>query len=39
MKLSRDGTVFALLTLSVTAEGIDRVMWMMSPTKLAVLDK
>lgn len=38
-KLSRDGTVFAVLTLSVTPEGIDRVMWMMSPTKLAVLDK
>ncbi|MFF3949433.1 RNA polymerase sigma-70 factor [Streptomyces sp. NPDC001902] len=39
MKLSRDGTVYAVLTLSVTPEGIDRVMWMMSPTKLAVLDK
>ncbi|MEU1616643.1 RNA polymerase sigma-70 factor [Streptomyces sp. NPDC005722] len=36
-KLSRDGTVFAVLTVSVTPEGIDRVMWMMSPTKLAVL--
>ncbi|WP_431963712.1 RNA polymerase sigma-70 factor [Actinacidiphila sp. bgisy160] len=38
MKLSRDGAVFAVVTVSVTPEGIDRVMWMMNPAKLAVLD-
>ncbi|MDX3095574.1 RNA polymerase sigma-70 factor [Streptomyces sp. ME01-24h] len=38
MKLSRDGAVYAVVMVSVTPEGIDRVMWMMNPRKLAVLD-
>lgn len=38
MKLSRDGAVVAVVTVSVTPEGIDRVMWMMNPRKLAVLE-
>ncbi|MFF1834506.1 RNA polymerase sigma-70 factor [Streptomyces sp. NPDC058231] len=35
--LSRDGNVFAVVTVDVTAEGIDRVLWMMNPSKLAAM--
>jgi RNA polymerase sigma-70 factor (ECF subfamily) len=37
MSLSRDGTVFTVLTVSVTPEGIDRVLWMMNPSKLSAM--
>ncbi|MFD3453932.1 RNA polymerase sigma-70 factor [Streptomyces sp. NPDC058691] len=37
VRLSRDGTVFAVLTVSVTAEGIDRLLWMMNPSKLTAV--
>ncbi|MEU4096781.1 RNA polymerase sigma-70 factor [Streptomyces sp. NPDC026673] len=37
VRLTRDGTVVAVLTVSVTADGIDRVLWMMNPSKLAAL--
>jgi RNA polymerase sigma-70 factor, ECF subfamily len=33
--ISRDGAVVALLTITVSAEGIDRLMWVMSPEKLS----
>ncbi|MFI7673486.1 RNA polymerase sigma-70 factor [Actinophytocola sp. NPDC049390] len=32
--LSNGGTVFAVLTVTASAEGIDRVLWMMNPDKL-----
>ncbi|WP_454043708.1 RNA polymerase sigma-70 factor [Cellulosimicrobium sp. Marseille-Q8652] len=35
--LSRDGTVFAVLTVRAAVDGIDRVLWMMNPKKLAPL--
>ncbi|WP_086726639.1 RNA polymerase sigma-70 factor [Streptomyces carpinensis] len=35
MRLSRDGELFAVVTVSVTTDGIDRVLWMMNPSKLA----
>jgi RNA polymerase sigma-70 factor (ECF subfamily) len=35
--LSRDGTVFAVLALSASAEGIDQVLWMMNPEKIATI--
>jgi len=35
--LSRDGSSFALLTVSTTAEGIDQVLWLMNPAKLSQL--
>ena len=33
--LSRDGTTFAVLTVAAGARGIDQVLWMMNPQKLA----
>jgi len=35
VRLSRDGKVFAVLTVTASAEGIDQVLWMMNPGKLA----
>jgi glutamate 5-kinase len=35
--MSRDGTVVALVTIEASAEGIDRIMWMMRPSKLAAI--
>jgi len=35
--LSRDGELFAVLTVRATADGIDRVLWMMNPHKLAAV--
>ncbi|WP_436763627.1 sigma-70 family RNA polymerase sigma factor [Streptosporangium sp. V21-05] len=32
--LSRDGTVFAVVTVNVSAEGVDQVPWMMNPDKI-----
>ena len=37
VSLSRDGTVFAVMTVSVTRDGIDRVLVMMNPSKLAAM--
>ncbi|MET8450134.1 RNA polymerase sigma-70 factor [Streptomyces sp. NPDC005209] len=37
VSLSRDGTVFAVLTVSVTPDGIDRVLVMMNPSKIAAM--
>ncbi|MGN9911333.1 RNA polymerase sigma-70 factor [Phytohabitans sp. LJ34] len=33
--LRRDGKVFAVLTVNASADGIDQVMWMFNPTKIA----
>ena len=35
--LRRNGTVAAVLTVSATTEGIDRVLWMVNPEKLAAV--
>ena len=35
--LSRDGTVFAVCTLSAGADGIDQVLWVFNPDKLTAL--
>ncbi|MER5321572.1 RNA polymerase sigma-70 factor [Streptosporangium roseum] len=35
--LSRDGQVFAVLTVNASAQGIDQVLWMMNPAKIAGL--
>jgi RNA polymerase sigma factor (sigma-70 family) len=35
--LSRDGSTLAVLTVSAGAEGIDQVLWMMNPAKLAAI--
>ncbi|MFF3565058.1 RNA polymerase sigma-70 factor [Streptomyces sp. NPDC002574] len=37
VRLSRDGVVFAVLSVRVTPDGIDRLMWMMNPSKLAAV--
>ncbi|MDX3070830.1 RNA polymerase sigma-70 factor [Streptomyces sp. MI02-7b] len=37
VRLTRDGVVFAALSLHVAPDGIDRLMWMMNPSKLAAL--
>lgn len=37
VKLSHDGELFAVLTVRATVDGIDRVLWMMNPQKLAAL--
>lgn len=37
VRLSHDGQLFAVLTVRATADGIDRVLWMMNPQKLAAL--
>jgi RNA polymerase sigma-70 factor (ECF subfamily) len=33
--ISRDGEVVALVTVGASAEGIDQIMWMLRPSKLA----
>ncbi len=33
--ISRDGTAFVLVTISATDHGIDQIMWVMNPAKLA----
>jgi len=35
--LSRDGEVFTVLIIDASAEGIDKVMWMMNPAKLTAV--
>ena len=35
--LSRDGQVFAVLTVNASEQGIDQVMWMMNPAKLTAV--
>ncbi|MPY31259.1 RNA polymerase sigma-70 factor [Streptomyces adustus] len=35
--LSRDGVVFAAISVRVAPDGIDRLLWMMNPTKLAAM--
>lgn len=37
--ISRDGAVGALTTLSASTQGIDQLMWMMRPSKLAALSR
>lgn len=37
VKLSKDGTVFAVITLVIGAQGIDQVLWMMNPAKLGAV--
>ncbi|UOX92062.1 RNA polymerase sigma-70 factor [Amycolatopsis sp. FBCC-B4732] len=37
MLLSRDGEVFTVLTVTASGEGIDQVLWMMNPGKLAAV--
>ncbi|MFL1376210.1 MULTISPECIES: RNA polymerase sigma-70 factor [unclassified Nocardiopsis] len=34
VRLSRDGEVFAVVTVAASEEGIDRVLWLMNPAKL-----
>jgi hypothetical protein len=33
--LRRDGTAFGVVTITASAEGIDQILWMVNPTKLA----
>jgi RNA polymerase sigma-70 factor (ECF subfamily) len=35
--ISRDGTTVALMTIDASAEGVDRIMWMFRPSKLAAI--
>ncbi|MGV9307067.1 RNA polymerase sigma-70 factor [Nonomuraea sp. NPDC003727] len=35
--LSRDGQVFAVLTVTASAQGIEQVLWMMNPTKITAV--
>jgi RNA polymerase sigma-70 factor, ECF subfamily len=37
--IARDGSVVALLALSASAEGIDRLMWVLSPDKLRAVER
>ncbi|MGW5277480.1 RNA polymerase sigma-70 factor [Streptomyces sp. NPDC004044] len=37
VRLYRDGNVFAVVTVGVNADGIDRLLWMMNPSKLAAM--
>ncbi|MEO3858265.1 RNA polymerase sigma-70 factor [Acrocarpospora sp. B8E8] len=37
VRLSRDGDVFAVVTVRATSDGIDRVLWMMNPSKLTAM--
>ncbi|TDD08412.1 RNA polymerase sigma-70 factor [Nonomuraea deserti] len=37
VRLSHEGRVVAVVTVSVTSDGIDRVLWMMNPSKLAAM--
>lgn len=34
---SRDGAVYGLLTVSASAEGIDQVLWVVAPEKIAAV--
>ncbi|WP_245665679.1 hypothetical protein [Actinoplanes subtropicus] len=36
-RLSRDGTVFAVCTISACAAGIDQVLWVFHPDKLTAV--
>jgi RNA polymerase sigma-70 factor (ECF subfamily) len=38
VRLSRDGKFFAVVTVTATEEGIERVWWMMNPHKLGAVD-
>jgi RNA polymerase sigma-70 factor (ECF subfamily) len=35
--LRRDGSVFGVLTVNASADGIDQVMWMLNPAKITAL--
>jgi hypothetical protein len=35
--LSRDGIVFAVITVNASAPGIDQVLWMMNPAKFTAV--
>ena len=35
--LLRDGAVYGVLTVGASAEGIDRVLWMVNPDKIAAV--
>jgi RNA polymerase sigma-70 factor (ECF subfamily) len=37
MLMSRDGAVVALATIGASAQGIDQILWMMRPSKLAAI--
>ena len=37
--LSREGTVFAVLTVVASTRGIDQVLWMMNPHKLGAVSR
>ena len=37
--LSKEGTTFAVVTVVAGAEGIDQVLWMMNPDKLAAVSR
>jgi len=37
--MSRDGIPVALATIDASAEGIDKIMWIMRPSKLAAVSK
>ncbi|MEU8591548.1 RNA polymerase sigma-70 factor [Streptomyces sp. NPDC048664] len=38
VRLSREGRTVAVVTVGATADGIDRLLWLMNPAKLTVLD-
>ena len=37
--MSRDGAAVALATIDASAQGIDQIMWIMRPSKLAAISK
>jgi RNA polymerase sigma-70 factor (ECF subfamily) len=37
--MSRDGVPVALATIDASAEGIDQIMWIMRPSKLAAISR
>ena len=37
MLLSKEGTTFAVVTVVAAAQGIEQVLWMMNPEKLAAV--
>jgi RNA polymerase sigma-70 factor (ECF subfamily) len=37
--MSRDGVPVALATVEASAQGIDQIMWIMRPSKLAAISK
>lgn len=39
MRLRREGNVFAVVTVSATADGIDRLLWIMNPAKLTAMTR